>query len=382
MELSQTKTDGMQSHTIIDPSAVLLRENKSEQTTWQRRILVFVLGYEGLGALLGGSLLMAGPDGRYMDIPVEIMHGTFKDFLLPGIILFVMGIITTSAFSLVVRKSVLQGIAAFTALIGMLIWFWIEIAILLQLHWLHAMWGLPVVFGLIAAIPLISASLKEKILLWCGIVSSLLYAVINITVPLQWKGYNVVSQVVSELSAVDAPTRDLWVILSTPYTLLMLAFSWGVYKMSQENRKLLTAAKLLIVYSALGFLWPFAPMHLRETLAAHGGNISDTLHILLGVVTEVIFFLTLGFAAAAFGRKFRIYSIFTVMLLFVFGILTFLEAPAISSNEPTPLIGLWERINIGLFLVWIVVLSIMLLRRGTAYYIGTDSNRTASDLFI
>ncbi len=56
------------------------------------------------------------------------------------------------------------------------------------------------------------------------------------------------------------------------------------------------------------------------------------------------------------------YSIGTFVVLFIFGVLTFLDAPGIAKNQPTPLIGLWERINIGVFLLWVVVLGIVLLR--------------------
>ena len=85
------------------------------------------------------------------------------------------------------------------------------------------------------------------------------------------------------------------------------------------------------------------------------------MHIVLAIITEVIYLLALGFAALALGKGFRLYSILTFVLLFVFGILTFIEAPAISTNEPTPWIGIWERINIGIFLVWIAVLAFILL---------------------
>jgi hypothetical protein len=34
----------------------------------------------------------------------------------------------------------------------------------------------------------------------------------------------------------------------------------------------------------------------------------------------------------------------------------------VQANLPTPLVGLWERINISVFLVWVVVLAIVLLR--------------------
>jgi hypothetical protein len=142
----------------------------------------------------------------------------------------------------------------------------------------------------------------------------------------------------------------------------MIIFSWGVWKSAGGNRPLRVAGGLMMAYAALGVIWPFAPMHLRETLAAGGATSSDTIHIALGVVTEILYLCALGFAAAAFGKPFRLYSLATLVLLLIFGVLTFLEAPGIAANRPTPLIGVWERINIGVFLVWVVVLAMTLLR--------------------
>ena len=90
-------------------------------------ILLFVLGYEGAGALLGSVLLVAAPDGRLMSMPVSIMHGSFPDFLIPGIILFALGIVNTVAFFAVLRKSRFDWIMASIALVGMLTWFWIVV---------------------------------------------------------------------------------------------------------------------------------------------------------------------------------------------------------------------------------------------------------------
>jgi hypothetical protein len=204
---------------------------------------------------------------------------------------------------------------------------------------------------------------STKVLLVCGILSSLLYTTITILVPLQWAAYNSASQTVSELSAVGAPTRSLWIWVSSPYTLLVIAFAWGVWKAARDNRRLRIAGGLMIAYGALGIAWPFAPMHLRESLAAGGSTFSDTLHISLGAVTEILYLLALIFAASAFGKRFRLYSIATFVVLLVFGFLTFLDAPGVAANEPTPCIGIWERINIGVFLLWVIVLAVILLRK-------------------
>ena len=333
------------------------------QPKWQRVLLLGVLAFEGVGALAGGSLLVAAPDGRLMKMPVDMMHGVFPDFLIPGIILFGLGILSTIAFVAVLRRTASDWIMAGLALGGLAVWFWVEIAILLDLHWLHFMWGLPVIAGGLAVIPLIPAEPLRKVLLSCGILSSALYVAVAIIVPTQWKTYDNASQVISELSAIGAPTRELWSVLATPYTFLILAFAWGVLKSAGDNRRLRIAGWLLFAYGALGFLWPFAPMHLRETLAAGGGTFSDDMHIALAAVTQTIYLIALFMTAAALGKGFRNYSLVTFLVLLVFGVLTFIESPGLAKNEPTPMIGVWERINIGVFLIWVVVLAVVLWSR-------------------
>ena len=49
----------------------------------------------------------------------------------------------------------------------------------------------------------------ERTLLVCGILSSLLYVAMTIFVAMQWEGYSSISQTISELSAIGAPTRSL-----------------------------------------------------------------------------------------------------------------------------------------------------------------------------
>src|SRR5687768_15065576 len=101
-------------------------------------------------------------------------------------------------------------------------------------------------------------------------------------------------------------------------------------------------------------------MHMRGTLAAGGGTLSDTLHLALGAITVLLMLIAMIIGRGAFGKWFRVYSIASLAVLVVFAALTFMEAPGISRNRPTPWIGVWERVNIGDFLLWVVVLAIAL----------------------
>ncbi len=206
----------------------------------------------------------------------------------------------------------------------------------------------------------------RRILLMCGIVSSLLYVAMNVFVASRWTDYNSASQTVSELSGIGAPTRALWVVLAIPYTLLVAAFGWGVRASAGGNGSLRITGGLLVAYGIIGLGWPLAPMHLRDALAAGGTSLTDTAHIGFAIVTVFIMFLAMGFGAAAFGGRFRVYSVASLAILLAFGALTFRDAPGVEANLPTPWIGVWERINIGVFLLWVIVLAVILLRlRGT-----------------
>ena len=204
-------------------------------------------------------------------------------------------------------------------------------------------------------------SLLKRGLLACGILSSLLYIAMLVFVPAQWKNYSSTSQTVSELSAIGAPTRALWVALGSVYTLLAAIFGLGVWKSANGNRFLKIVGIFIIIYGLLGLFWP--PMHQREVLAAGGATLTDTLHTVWTIATVLLMLLAIGFGSMALGKRFRLYSIMTMLILLSFGLLTGMDAPQVQANQPTPLAGVWERINIGVFLLWLIVLSIVLLRK-------------------
>ena len=196
------------------------------------------------------------------------------------------------------------------------------------------------------------------------------------------EGYSRLSQTPSELSAIGAPTRSLWMLLGAVYTVLVTAFGWGVWTSAGRDRALRIVGGLLVAYGSLGLLWPFAPMHQREVLAAGGGTLSDTMHVVLASATVLLMFVAMGVAARAFGKRFRLYSIASIVVLVAFGALTFWDAPRVQANLSTPWIGLWERINISVFLLWVVVLATVLLRGGTRVESFGRSARSKEDLMF
>jgi hypothetical protein len=194
----------------------------------------------------------------------------------------------------------------------------------------------------------------------CGILSSVLYVIMNIIAVVIYNGYDPVSQTVSELSAIGAPARSFWVPLGFVYTLLVALFGWGVWQSAGNNRNLRIAGMLLLIYGLIGLGWP--PMHQREVLATGGGSFTDTMHIIYSAVSVFLMLLAMWFGSRSFDKPFRFYSVVSIGILIILGTCTAIEAPKLQHNQPTPWLGILERILILIFLVWIVVLAVLLLK--------------------
>jgi hypothetical protein len=203
------------------------------------------------------------------------------------------------------------------------------------------------------------AKMVRKILLICGILSSVVYASMDIVGGTRWENYSWLSQEFSRLSAIGAPSRPIHLVLSLVYSLLVIAFGLGVWQSSGRKQSLRVIGVSLIIYAIDNWMWPqFFPEDLSQPVSA----LTNTMHIVLTVVTVLTWMLILGFAAAAFSKWLRLYSIGTLLTVIVFGSLAGSQGPALAAGQPTPWLGLAERINIYSFMLWVVVLAIVLLR--------------------
>lgn len=216
-----------------------------------------------------------------------------------------------------------------------------------------------------------SRSTLRKVLLACGIAASLVYVAANMLGAMRWQGYSSTNQAVSELSAIDAPSRPLIVPLMLAHGVLALAFGIGAVWSAGRNRSLRISCWLLVGVGAVDLAAPLFPMHLRGV----EGSLTDTMHIIVTGVTVVLFLLAIGFGAAAFGRRFRLYSLVTLVTLLVFGAVAGMQGPQIAANEPTPWHGVYERINIGGYLLWMAVLAVALLRTRVSRHTTTEQPR-------
>ncbi|HXQ28094.1 MAG TPA: DUF998 domain-containing protein [Gemmatimonadales bacterium] len=200
----------------------------------------------------------------------------------------------------------------------------------------------------------------RKALLVCGVLASVVYVAGNILGALRWPGYNWISQTISELSAIGAPSRPLLAPLGAAYGALILVFGLGVLWLPNPKPALQTIGGLIVAYGAVCLTGPLTPMHLRG--AAAGRTLTDALHIAATTVDVLFILVIIAFGATVFGGRFRLYSFGTIAVLLVFGALAGAQGPRIAANLPTPWAGLEERVSVYGALLWFAVLAVALLR--------------------
>ena len=202
--------------------------------------------------------------------------------------------------------------------------------------------------------------MRTKVLLLFGLLYSIIYVITDITASMMWESYSYTSQGVSELSAIGSPTRTFILVFFTICNLLMVAFGIGVWKTDIRNKKLRLTGILLFGFGIAGLVTIyFFPVSLRgEAL-----TLRDIMHIIITMIGVVSILLSIVLGAMSLSKQFRLYSIVTILILMVCAVLGFSYAPLIDANQPTPGLGIIERINIYGTLLWISILSIVLFQK-------------------
>lgn len=203
----------------------------------------------------------------------------------------------------------------------------------------------------------------KRILLTCGVVSPILYAVADLLAGLRWEGYSFRDQTISELGAIGAPSQRLFSALLVLVYLLFTGFGLGVRRSGWNRPRLRVAGGLLMGLGVLALtVGQFAAMRLRGNEQGAGG----ALHLAEGAAAMVLLLAAMGFAAAALGRSFALYTLATVVVLLFFGGWSAMDIPRVGEGLPTPWVGVKERIYWYSYHLWYIVLALKLLREPEA----------------
>lgn len=205
--------------------------------------------------------------------------------------------------------------------------------------------------------------LARKALLRCGVLSSLLYVATDLMASRQYEGYSYADQTYSELLATGAPTRFGMLLVSIAYNALVASFAVGVWISASGNRTARITALMMAGYAALSMITPtFFQMDMRGAPTTLRGG----LHGPMTAAMSLFIVLSMGFGAFLAGRRFRVYSFATIVIVLTFGILTGSQVPQLEAGQVTPWMGLTERINIYATMLWFAVLAVALARARAA----------------
>ncbi len=123
------------------------------KSSMTRNLLIFLLGFLGVGALFGGGVLIISPSGKLFGMPLSMLAASpFRNFLIPGILLFVvLGICPLLLIFALLRNlkiPVAEHFNLFTDMrwpwsfciyqaFALIIWIQLEMVFLQAVHWLH-----------------------------------------------------------------------------------------------------------------------------------------------------------------------------------------------------------------------------------------------------
>jgi hypothetical protein len=199
----------------------------------------------------------------------------------------------------------------------------------------------------------------EQLLLLSGALAALVYFTADAVASLSYPGYRALDQAISELSAVGAATSALWGKFMPVYGILMGAFAIGVVRLPRATRPLRTAGVMLLVFTLSGVLWSLVPMHQRGAVMTW----QDQGHILMGIYSVLMLSAIIGVAAFSLGTRFQLFSVVAGLVVLLTGAWSFVFAERLAAGQPTPWLGLIERVSVHGFMAWNAVFALTLAAR-------------------
>lgn len=201
------------------------------------------------------------------------------------------------------------------------------------------------------------------LLLLCGIVASAIYIATDISAAYQWEEYRYADRSVSELLALDAPTRSFVVPPMLAYNALMLAFGVGVIA-AGDKRSLRATGFVLLAYAIVSMLGLTVFQLKPGSPTADGSlSVSGLLHTMDTAAQVLLMFAFILLGSGVRGRGFRWYSIATFLIVLVGGAWAGSRIAVLASGQASPGVGLIERANIYSMMLWVAAFAVALWQR-------------------
>lgn len=197
-----------------------------------------------------------------------------------------------------------------------------------------------------------------RILAWCGVAAPLIYAVAVVAGGASIPGYDHIRDPISSLTEAGR-SRVAWIqFLFGIYNLLVAIFGMWALATFRHAVRWCIAFGLLVLTAVCGVLmWPFAQDPIGTPATVPG-----VVHIVLAAIESLATIAIVGLSLAAFraGGQRRL-SWFSASCLAVI-VLSGVVAAAATAGQ-WPMMGLFERLTIGAFEVWLAAIALRLALR-------------------
>jgi hypothetical membrane protein len=206
--------------------------------------------------------------------------------------------------------------------------------------------------------------MKRNFLLYCGLAAPLLYAATVIFGAAIRPGYSHIQYAISELAAAGAPNKALMDTLFSIYNLLLIAFAVGMFRLaaSQPGSSRRWSGQWAAVLVGLIGLSGFAMYFFPQDPAGTPLTLAGALHVVfagtasLGSIAAVLLG-GLWFKSAPGMPAYWVYSLVSGLVILISGGFT-----AAGMANGVAYFGLLERVTIGTLELWLLIVSIKLLR--------------------
>jgi hypothetical protein len=199
----------------------------------------------------------------------------------------------------------------------------------------------------------------RKGLIYCGIVAPVLYVITAIVGAALRTDYSHIVNAISELISNGAPNKPILDVVFNIYNALLLAFAIGAFiALKNAPRLCRIAMGIFIGVQVLSFSWGFFPMDPMGAEATFAGTMHNILGGIVALATIIMpLLMGLGLRQVDGFQVYAKYSFITSAIIFASGL-----TGVILSGQGVHLFGLFERITIGSYEVWIFVTALKLLK--------------------
>jgi hypothetical membrane protein len=187
-----------------------------------------------------------------------------------------------------------------------------------------------------------------------GIFSVILYFLHVILGEIFYKGYNPLAQAISDLTAVNSPSKNIAGLFSMLYGLCAVTFSIGFFTCLKNkiNKAVNVSSFIFCIMNIVSFFgYTFFPL----SESGYANTFQDKMHmvvtvlvVLLTIVSLILFFI--GFFRAKGHKWLGVISIITLLILMAGAVLI--------NILPKEYFGVAERINVYSIIIYTGILSL------------------------